>query len=540
MEDFQAQSVPIAMEARYKSEEELQDNGVGVLGWLGFTVINFAAWGIIGVSTALAWPLGFTFTIVYTGLLMSLATCLPRYGSQYRSFENLLWVLGCVFVFVAGMYLSINVVGPAFEVSNDGGYHPPPTVDNDLAKFLPQGSVPELVSWAKANPSWAEMRDPTVITFQGNVFFGGLSNALHTSADQDDILLKSDGTTIQKITPEIRNFRGLVHFNSNMYFLGDSDRARNALWEISPSATDSAVLVKEFEKGSTGWASVEHLKVIDGKMWMKVSKDCRNGDSDHYKSTVYQSDGTTSGTIDLRGDSCVSDQDDGDDDEGNQSSNKPTATLVSILFLADIPQMVVAGAILAWKKMPGLFVNLYVGFAVAANLIYIIAWDVDEDFGTFFKWFITIYTSIAYIVITFLSLRFDPLPEQLEKMKDWIVVFVGIPFFVIIHVDLNLPFDASAGEWILYGILAFLQMLISIAIQRSLPMVLGSIATFVLAWKISREIARASFGDEMNETALLVILGLMGLQGIGIIGGAIVYATKRKQIEEAVRESWSR
>lgn len=32
--------------------------GVGVLGWLGFIIVNLAAWGIIGVATAFGWIVG--------------------------------------------------------------------------------------------------------------------------------------------------------------------------------------------------------------------------------------------------------------------------------------------------------------------------------------------------------------------------------------------------------------------------------------------------------------------------------------------------
>lgn len=92
------------------SADAQQSVGVGVLGWLGFIIVNLAAWGIVGVTTAISWIFGLGVCLLYIALLIGLAFWLERSGSVYKQFINLLWVLAGWFVFIAGAYIAVRVV----------------------------------------------------------------------------------------------------------------------------------------------------------------------------------------------------------------------------------------------------------------------------------------------------------------------------------------------------------------------------------------------------------------------------------------------
>mmetsp|Transcript_18026 Transcript_18026/g.50077 ORF Transcript_18026/g.50077 Transcript_18026/m.50077 type:complete len:558 (-) Transcript_18026:272-1945(-) len=536
----QAEDAAVAIAPEEETPEE--SSSVGVLGWLGFVILNIAAWGIIGVSSALAWPLGFSVCLVYTGLLMGMATCLPRYGDQYKSFENLLWVLGCIFVFVLGLYLSINVVCPQADTgscpSTGGGSSGVDfgQIDNDLKKLLPNASSSTLQDWA-AIDMFYDKNGASFVDFAGYTVFSG-SNA----SQGERFLLRSDGsTTNQVVMPVLTNPTNFMSFGSNAYFIAVSSDVTPGLYSFTPTgvAQGTASLVKAFN--TSKWINVWGLTADNGSMFFKVGEPCSGG----FVNSVVRSDGTPEGTVDLRGiDRCANFVFIGNpttEDPGivPTGSTKPSVTFWSIIFLGVVPMMLLASFILIRKKCPGMFLNLFYGFGLAVILVYIIAEnDEGESVFTFLKWFITIYTSFAYLAISLASLLVHPLPKLVEEMKDWIMVFAGVPFFVMMHIDLEIPVTDDAWRWILYNVVIVVQMLISIIVGRTLPMVLGALCTFVTSWKISYEIVVAIFGDNnMGSFEVLVLLGFMALQGISIIVGAIVYASKRAKIEDVVRGS---
>merc|ERR1711881_510266 len=111
--------------------------------------------------------------------------------------------------------------------------------------------------------------------------------------------------------------------------------------------------------------------------------------------------------------------------------------------------------------------------------------------------------------------------EWQDELKSWAVAVVGVSFFVIIHIDLEIPFQPDWWRWVVYAGLTVMQMLLSMVVSRSVPMVAGAIGTLVIAWKIAVEIV-ALVGIE-GSFAMLTILAIFALQGVGIIVLAIYY-----------------
>merc|ERR1712032_1066877 len=183
----------------------------------------------------------------------------------------------------------------------------------------------------------------------------------------------------------------------------------------------------------------------------------------------------------------------------------------------------------------GAFANLYGGVAVLCLMIFLLVSDGTSNLLEFNKWLFTTYSSVLWIALIALSIVKEELPGWLDDMKSWAVTFVAVTFFVIIHIDLEVPFTDQAWRWVVYTILAILQMLASVVVARTLPMVLGAIGAFVVAYKISWETVRLMSGGTWGgQLELLTMFAFMALQGIGIIVLAVWYASKRAEIETAI------
>merc|ERR1712113_328339 len=140
--------------------------------------------------------------------------------------------------------------------------------------------------------------------------------------------------------------------------------------------------------------------------------------------------------------------------------------------------LVTASFIMVTRKMPGLFANLYGGIAVVFLMIFLLLNDSTNDLFSFNKWFFTIYSSALWVAIIVVSILKEKLPEWLEEMKSWAVTLVAGTFFVIIHFDLEVPFTNEAWAWVVYAVLALLQMMASVVVSRTFPMVCGAISAF--------------------------------------------------------------
>lgn len=515
-------------------EAEATEAGVGVLGWLGFITINGAAWGIITTSSYIAWPLGFAFCLIYTGLIIGLALWLERRGQKYRQFVNLLWVIGLSFIFILGIYISVNIIGPIsegkglFEDSSSSSGGVGSLSRDELHTLLPSNASQGLKTWA-SDTNW--QRNPTFANFNGGVFFTGAAQGVSSS----DYLWRGDGTSAVKVTPELRSANSFAEFQSELFFSARSVDGGDKLWRISPGTPGNASLVKEVVSGSQN-AQVDSL-FVDGpssKLYFKAGFQCPSTGNGNYLwvNTILSSDGTTGGTVDLRGDPCAS--------MGNSSTSTPASpdkmprgVVWGVLLLAALPMTVLAVVVTVRKQMPGPSVNVFCGILGAVVCVYLLIQE-TRDLSVFLKWFITIYTSALWIAILAWSLLIPNQPEWLEELKTWSVTIVGVAFFVIIHIDLEIPFNQAAWRWILYALLSFLQMVASSAVSRSVPMVAGCIGAFVIAWKIAYELVEfADFGG--SELKLLAMLAIVAFQGIGIILAAIFYAGQRAKIDALVR-----
>jgi len=527
-----------------------EDSGVGVLGWLGFVIVNVAAWGIISVSAGVFWGLGLVVILAYLAVLIGMAVFLRRQeDAKFKAFENLLWVLACSFIFVLGMYLTFNLVAPAFGGGGGAGGLLPsrPEVDpinDDLAKILPETATPSLKAWA-AESFWGDNQDtPTQASFANRVFFSGQI----PSEGKGEYLLESDIQTTLRVDPPLVNPRNMILYASRLYLLAgrDSGSPSQGLWAIGGAtrASASAVLVKDLDE----YSNARHLAMFDGRLYLKVEYWCPLGTT----YSILSTDGTQVGFQNLRPQKCYEPPNGNGTDTGGGGEGNATASrnieLWSIILLAAMPMVAVAAGVFWLLRLPGVFGNIYVGVAVVIGLLYAIIVSPSDSIGTFLKWFLTLYTGLSYVALAAASLL-KPNEDDLEsgsesrselwdrftRAKDWIAFFACTGFFIMIHIVLEIPATDGAGPWLAYAALIVVQGLGSVLVDTTLPLVLTAICTFVLAWKVSREVVRLLFGDSLDEQQMLVLLAIFALQGIGIIAGAVFYTSRRENYSSSIR-----
>jgi len=409
---------------------------------------------------------------------------------------------------------------------------------SSLPGLLPNNSDADLLAWAGAGRSYN-----SYVGFGGSIYFSGRN---------EQILLRADGGNANEVVPWLRNANSFaeVSSSSSLYVVANDNATRqNSLWKIETGSPDTAAKVIERSDlgipADSGDLTSVFYDSATSSLYLKGEYRCSEQVASCWTwvYTLWKSDGTAAGTTDLRGsDVCTSVCDDssgggGGTFPGPGPSRPPYAEMWGVLFLGIVPMMLLAGFVLIKKQLPGPFVNLYGGFEGAVILLFLIIADeatISNDFGTFMKWFITSYNSLFWLVLAAWSLARASIPEWQEELKSWAVVFVGVSFFVVIHIDLEIPFRDEAWRWIIYAVLTVLQLLLSAIVSRTVPMVAGAAGLFVLAWKVAFEIIRFTGIGESGEFFMLSVLIIMAVQGAGIVLGAIWYSSQREKVDAMV------
>lgn len=510
-----------------------EEASVGVIGWLGFVIVNFAAFGIIGAGTGISWVVGFVLSTLYTVLLAVIAVQLFKRGPRYGQFVNLLWVLTCLFVFIDGLYIAINVVGPIDGEDVTVDFSPPPT--DDLAALLPENASQALQEWSQDAKTYSNY--PGFAVFGGYVFFSSPASA----EGYENVLWRSDVGSSSLVEPNLSSPRGFVEFGSKLVFVArqmPSASYSDEVWFLD-GASAAGAAERLFAAGSgSGQTQVSSLFVDadSSSLYFKASYYCDGW----YVWSIFQSDGTPGSAVNLRGDSCASTTTGSSQGSGGPAGGTD-AEYWGVVFLAAVPMLALATYVVLTRQMPGVFANLYGGVAVVFLMGFLLATGDTGDLLAFNKWFYTIYSSLLYVALVAVSALRDELPQWLEEMKTWAVALAAGTFFVIIHVDLEIPWAGEAWAWVVYSILALLQMAASVVLARTVPMICGACSAFVISWKISWETVILFGGDEWgSDLQLLTVFGLMALLGLGVIALAVLYASRRSEIEGAVRSALRR
>lgn len=521
-------------------DDKDEESSVGVIGWVGFIIVNFAALGFVSASFGVASFMGFSMLVIYTGLLFVLAVFLERRGDQYRQFINLFWVLGCTFIFVVGTMFTLLVLFPGdsqglLDWSNPVSAWQP--IDDDLCKIaLPSGSGAELSSWA-CEPRYGGIEGVDAMQLGNKVFFTARKEDEDTGSSR---LLEYFGSgSIGTVQPKLSHPSNFVKFDSRLYVIASSTSEWHEKEVFYVGDDGKSHQVTSFTANSADKYNAapwdlfvpeddsDHL-YIKGYQWCK--------DVQRSFATIYNISKGSSDVVNMRRPGFCDSAKGADMSDGSDAVVDEPLTgefkkqIAGSLFLGVVPMMGVAAWALAKKQMPGVFLNLFVGVILLVNMLMVLA---DNHSSGFFKWFLTLYTTATWACLLVVSIKFEQLEQWLDELKTWAVVANSTAFFAVLHWQLEIPITDAVWPWWLYAFFVALQIAASFVVMRSYPMILSAVSLFILAWKVSYELVDL-FGIQYGLRYMFVLLVLMIL-GVGIIIASIMYASRRKAVDQAVK-----
>eukprot|EP00927_Polykrikos_kofoidii_P076575 TRINITY_DN73648_c0_g1_i1.p1 TRINITY_DN73648_c0_g1~~TRINITY_DN73648_c0_g1_i1.p1 ORF type:complete len:563 (+),score=99.42 TRINITY_DN73648_c0_g1_i1:50-1738(+) len=531
--------------------EELQQPGsgeaqssVGILGWLGFVVLNFAAWGFIGLSSTILWQIGLGACAIYTGVLTAFAIFAENRGKEYRQFANLFWVLACTFLAISGVFLAYNVVTPwvnGEEVAMGSDFEQavkesnPMNIRTDLVDLLPNESSDALRSWAGEN-RWTSFRQPDFAVFAGTTFFTGLD-----VSSGSEVLMRANEYGSENVTPGLISPSSFVQFDSKLFLSAWTQESGREVWYIDAKAAPrgrAERLLEVVEGPEDG--GVRHLFVDNSSSMLFFKASYRCPKIGRYVETIFRSNGTRLGTEDLNPDACVTTRGFNASVVSPLDGGAPPQSLLwSTLLISVLPMLTLASYVLASRRMAGVFLNLFVGIWAVFTLLHWIAVfpEMPADAYEFQKVFVTIYTALLWIGILFLEAFLEDPPKWVDEIKTWAVPIVGSVFFGVIHLDLEIPSTTSVWRWVIYAILLILQAWASIVVSRSFPLLLSAVGVFTLIGKTSYELVDLVGFDSSTGSGLL-FLTIVGAQGLLITVAGAYYRANQEDVDGTIRQAF--
>jgi len=263
------------------------------------------------------------------------------------------------------------------------------------------------------------------------------------------------------------------------------------------------------------------------KLYIKVTYYCPVGI--YTQKTIFVTDGTAESTMDLQDSPCSSSSTTSPHDVHIRDRYAAASTVL----LGVLPMVGLASFVLVTRKLPGVLLNILGGIFAAICLLYVAFGAVNRG-ETFFKWTATVYTAILWICIVAACVTIVHRREWQDELITWAVAIVAPSFFYIVHIDLNLPWTDGWLEWAIFTAIVSLHAAASMLISRIIPLVLFAIGTFEIALRISYTLVAEVLGLE-GQLQLLIMFALFAVEGIGIILGAIFYASRRSAVETSVR-----
>jgi len=536
-----------------------EEHDVGVLGWLGFIIVNSAAWGMIGVGHSIIFVIGFGFNLVYALGLMGMATWLEkRDNGKFRQFVNLLWVLAAAFVCVAGVTIAAKI-GPEFPSGGGGGGHDsssgnhsthPPKPDvgsHTLPSLLPNDADAKLQDWAKSVQY--DSHSASFVLFDDHVLFSGKNGK-----NEGTIMQAASNGAIKEVTPKLQEPSWFAESKDSLFFMADEKGSyQRAIWRINKG--DATVATKFVSEDNLGEVMQSKDDIRDIKqlfvdksnsnetLYFKVNYKC--ADCYDYVDTIFRSDATVSGTADLRGEVCSMlciPDDHNDNDYPYYDRGNDLVTKYLVVFLGLIPMMALSGFVMATKHLHGPVLNLYIGVIGVVVITHSIMFN-EAGINQFLKWFLSLYSAVVYIALGIWSLQDESAPHGferpdkkdhwLEELRTWSVAVNGILFCFMVHIVLEVPITEFGGSWFLYSIAILVQLFLAALLKRIVPMICGAQGLFVMAWYIATKLS--AFADFGYEVRALTTMAILAVQGVVIIAGAIYYSKNRMRIERFAR-----
>lgn len=297
--------VPVVQAQPQQPPPGTQCDGPCCCTWCGGAIIQVAAFGFLSFSTMVAWAIGMGFAYLYAIGMLALAKYLERRIARDPSSvdasiagngRSMLYIASMVFVFIAGMYIPINVIGgdgSTFGVSSSsssGGAQ-------DLTAALPDGASTALQAWAAADISSciSDEQAPGWATFSSKLYISAVapSPAPDNCGTYRPLLRFSAADTSQQpeqpvvgtTSSKLYDAYSFLEFNNALYFSATTDETGR---ELFAAATDGTISVAAELRAGTDYGDPKALLVDGGFLYFKARPSAATESSYGYWNGAWQ------------------------------------------------------------------------------------------------------------------------------------------------------------------------------------------------------------------------------------------------------------
>lgn len=455
-----------------------------LLPWAAFAFGNLLCCGLILAATQVSWRLGFSLTVAYFLVSMGLALNMEK-ERWHDGIRSLLWVLVCGQLGILGTWLSFATI-PWEMVLEVGG-------------AVPIGS--------------------------GHAVYG--PHLYFSSGTPERILMRADSQSFGSVPPGVIDAHSFMEHNGSLFFFGRPNAsAGECLWRITGHG--DATLIRQFQPGF----DLRHLNAsgtseMDTALTFQVYGRCGALRSRSF----FRSNGTLEGTeaggfVDLAH-LCLQ-------LAAGLELRPPTGRLMGMLILGILPQTGLATYLLFRRKVPGAFLNVFLGAYAVAFIIWMLTTDKVADVLFFAQVSTMTYATLSCLAVAVNQVLTRPRSATATELGSWAAAVSAVAFFGAVHLVLDFPFSNSWLNWLLYALLQLPQIAFALLMRRMTPM-----ALFIIGWLIILHKAVAEIDGRVGQGWPAELGKALQLGAFYILGALVClillgYKDNKSTLEELV------
>eukprot|EP00435_Cladocopium_sp_Y103_P027862 s3212_g6.t3 len=407
--------------------------------WVAFGSANAICCSLVVAAAQVSWQLGFSLAVAYCMASLGLAVNLESQRWQH-GLRSWLWILVCCQVGCVGTWLSTNAIAPwnfSMEVRV-----PEDSLDTQGLGHIVQGQ---------------------------HLYFSQTN-------ESGRILMRASRGSIDYVAPGVMDAHSFIEHNGNIFFIGRVLEGGECLWGMRGGG--DAVILQQFQP----CFQLRHLRRNEslGAFLFQAVGLCG-----WFRSiTEFRSNGTVEGTEATEGDFpgladlCLK-------LASGMEWRPPTGRLLSVLLLGILPQTGLATYLLIWKKVPGVFLNVFVGAYAATFILWILMKGTAVNLLLFLQASTMTYATTACVAVALNQVLWSNVCSDESFVEEgshaagsadsdgnlgtWASSVSCISFFGAVHLVLNIP-SSEGWAWPLYGILTLPQIAFALLMRRTTPM----------------------------------------------------------------------
>jgi len=333
------------------------------------------------------------------------------------------------------------------------------------------------------------------------------------------ILARANNESMDTVPPGIFDAHSFIEHDGHLFFFGKNVAdGGECFWGIRGSG--DATLIQQFQPGF----QLRHLRREENAFLFEAVGLCGT-----FRSTTrFSSNGTLEGTQATEGDFpelvdlCLK-------LASGMEFRPPTSRLLAILFLGILPQTGLAAYLLIKKKVPGVFLNVFLGAYAVTFFVWILMKGPVVNLLFFLQASTMTYAAAACVAVAVNQVLWSKVSETfIQELGTWATAVTSIAFFGAVHLALKIP--SEGWTWPLYGILHLPQIAFALLMRRLTPMALFVTGLLVLLYKAVFELTPSATAEWAKALQLAIFYGLGGF----VLLILVVYRDNKAFLEELV------